>query len=147
MQCFNTQPPEGGWRQIGDDLAVNFGFQHTAARRRLAHICTRCDVWKQVSTHSRPKAAGVRNAASLDNGRFQHTAARRRLANDCGLGQTPSVCFNTQPPEGGWIKKHLAFINRPKFQHTAARRRLAIIISRRNLTIIVSTHSRPKAAG
>ena len=33
--CFNTQPPEGGWRRAirhGIQLAQ---FQHTAARRRL----------------------------------------------------------------------------------------------------------------
>ena len=32
---------------------------------------------------------------------FQHTAARRRL--DIRAGSTISfLCFNTQPPEGGW---------------------------------------------
>ena len=55
-------------------------FQHTAARRRLAvlrrGICDRYD----VSTHSRPKAAG----ASL---------------KDVIVGL---YGFNTQPPEGGW---------------------------------------------
>ena len=76
---------------------------------------------------------------------FQHTAARRRLrlsGGDVGL----SVCFNTQPPEGGWQKSKNTNVNsqvsthsRPKaadeglsvategilFQHTAARRRLS----------------------
>ena len=33
--CFNTQPPEGGWKMqtLLDDLLDE--FQHTAARRRL----------------------------------------------------------------------------------------------------------------
>ena len=84
-------------------------FQHTAARRRLA-ICyllilTRCE--------------------------FQHTAARRRLvAHDNGFGADLSVsthsrpkaagrpripkpfkiiCFNTQPPEGGWEDELLTY--------------------------------------
>ena len=55
---FNTQPPEGGWRQGGKG-----GGGVT-----------------QVSTHSRPKAAGV--------GRRTERSGRSR--------------FNTQPPEGGW---------------------------------------------
>ena len=56
---FNTQPPEGGWVNSSVDIAA---------------IC-------QVSTHSRPKAAG-RAAAG-------------------GAGQPAR--FNTQPPEGGWF--------------------------------------------
>ena len=92
---FNTQPPEGGWRQshiarVGADL-----FQHTAARRRLgtvrywpifhAGFNTQPPVRhktqvQSVSTHSRPKAAG--QPAVINKARtagFQHTAARRRL--------------------------------------------------------------------
>ena len=79
---------------------------------------------------------------------FQHTAARRRLALQpqcfdghhrfntqppeggwirniviiCGL-----ACFNTQPPEGGWLRRWDKSFPTPMFQHTAARRRLGII--------------------
>ena len=55
-------------------------FQHTAARRRLGTLRYIALAADTVSTHSRPKAAGL------------------------GIG----VClnwifgFNTQPPEGGW---------------------------------------------
>ena len=78
-------------------------FQHTAARRRLAPPAGRDRKWQK----------------------FQHTAARRRLAiNDCLAVLTGDVsthsrpkaagfvncsnppllfCFNTQPPEGGWV--------------------------------------------
>ena len=52
---FNTQPPEGGW---------NLTFRVFADH--------------EVSTHSRPKAAG-----------------------ESGTGKTASMRFNTQPPEGG----------------------------------------------
>ena len=100
-------------------------FQHTAARRRL------------------PLLINLVGALRM----FQHTAARRRLT----AKQRPTICqkgFNTQPPEGGWIKKQYTenpyFVSthsRPKaaapvslrypsgrqFQHTAARRRLAIL--------------------
>ena len=55
---------------------------------------------------------------------FQHTAARRRLvgaAQECDL--------------------------KVVFQHTAARRRLAAANDAKVIINIVSTHSRPKAAG
>ena len=78
--CFNTQPPEGGWkvqalRQLGID----------------------------VSTHSRPKAAGARRS----------------------LKPRRAACFNTQPPEGGWGSTRRLLTIFQTFQHTAARRRLA----------------------
>ena len=83
------------------------------------------DSW-QVSTHSRPKAAGFIvqvqlryhsrfNTQPPEGGwmpavqhntpllPFQHTAARRRLA-PCLLPAFFPACFNTQPPEGGWLK-------------------------------------------
>ena len=57
-----------------------------------------------VSTHSRPKAAG---GVAMPG---------------CGcIG-----CFNTQPPEGGWLViLIMTFGAGLMFQHTAARRRLA----------------------
>ena len=78
-----------------------------------------------VSTHSRPKAAGLsrpfmsRQQASFNTQPpeggwlpflcsnrqmylFQHTAARRRLANASRNLINKCWCFNTQPPEGGW---------------------------------------------
>ena len=100
--CFNTQPPEGGWVFR---LLINMRFF--------------------VSTHSRPKAAGLYILdfiyACLV---FQHTAARRRLGRPSAPCRFGIVCFNTQPPEGGWIS--------PTAVQTM---------------YDVSTHSRPKAAG
>ena len=58
-----------------------------------------------------------------------------------------SGCFNTQPPEGGWVPAILTKARRLKFQHTAARRRLVRPWSGCNTRCRVSTHSRPKAAG
>ena len=75
---FNTQPPEGGW------IAYDF--------LRLA---------SNVSTHSRPKAAGARFLALISSRKFQHTAARRRLVALAQSARLPG-----------------------QFQHTAARRRL-----------------------
>ena len=108
--CFNTQPPEGGCGEYA--VATN---------------------WRGVSTHSRPKAAGVCKMSLLTRSSFQHTAARRRLAwlmrrQAAGLRRTLSACclnrFNTQPPEGG----------------------CAPFLGGRQI-FAVSTHSRPKAAG
>ena len=174
-----------------------------------AVVCFRLPV---VSTHSRPKAAGTKKKATLSIRRFQHTAARRRLGGhqrrrgayqsfntqppEGGWRQSrQQACadyrFNTQPPEGGWVSSLNAFAisvivsthsrpkaaggrvlgyadgvtvsthSRPKaagpsramcsgfcrFQHTAARRRLGLCAASGVLITEVSTHSRPKAAG
>ena len=122
-----------------------------------------------VSTHSRPKAAGRVIFGRIALVRFQHTAARRRLDGSSRRLSPLRVCFNTQPPEGGWgvqkngstppqVSTHsrpkaagnvdeLCFLAKEKFQHTAARRRLGRSSLQRFATMIVSTHSRPKAAG
>ena len=56
--------------------------------------------------------------------RFQHTAARRRLT--APVKELLDIgSFNTQPPEGGWRPFRLSKL----------------------ITTMVSTHSRPKAAG
>ena len=142
--CFNTQPPEGGWIPAMFMWLFSIWFQHTAARRRLAkkrgkghaeflfqHTAARRRLvphpdtvrldWL-VSTHSRPKAAGSTPRPSSHPRMFQHTAARRRLVAQ-NKHKKGATCFNTQPPEGGWLKTAAHQIDR-WFQHTAARRRL-----------------------
>ena len=167
--CFNTQPPEGGWYGLVLPVDHDIWFQHTAARRRLdfrrwvrqhnkfvsthsrpkaAGLISLIIVYPvRVSTHSRPKAAGA-HISSLPKGHamFQHTAARRRLGCSTYLISIPFLvsthsrpkaagpswawcnacflCFNTQPPEGGWGVRMRYFWD-----------------------YCVSTHSRPKAAG
>ena len=78
----------------------------------------------KVSTHSRPKAAGS-----------------FRVGGDASF-----LCFNTQPPEGGWASKPcksqsdlVSTHSRPKAAGTAQARLRGVFV--------VSTHSRPKAAG
>ena len=144
---FNTQPPEGGWLACISTQAKIYRFQHTAARRRLDEMLKRIAENTIVSTHSRPKAAGM-NRHKLDD---------------------LTACFNTQPPEGGWKLPRNSAPALNLFQHTAARRRLASrqrcagilfmfqhTAARRRLDgqgddgqkdKTVSTHSRPKAAG
>ena len=122
---FNTQPPEGGWTSTYSDCSYSSMFQHTAARRRLASSLFLFNFSHDVSTHSRPKAAGVYRA-----GRVWRLAGFNTQPPEGGwvaallsLNLIPS--FNTQPPEGGWIQ-HLNILSiLLLFQHTAARRRLA----------------------
>ena len=100
-------------------------FQLTAARRRLGY-------WKKKVVQARL---------------FQLTAARRRLDFvQCG-GIVVFVCFNSQPPEGGWSAKIFSFSALLSFQLTAARRRLVGRLNGLVFIRVVSTHSRPKAAG
>ena len=101
-----------------------------------------------VSTHSRPKAAGFEQAVHEQAaGEFQHTAARRRLAFAFCSGALVEPGFNTQPPEGGWMRYFWDYCENSPFQHTAARRRLVPALCKAVIRYNVSTHSRPKAAG
>ena len=100
-------------------------FQHTAARRRLEKQLEQQKHVTNVSTHSRPKAAGSTFGEDrYKSAMFQHTAARRRLGFNCVLSGAIYL-----------------------FQHTAARRRLVFLRYVFSVISIVSTHSRPKAAG
>ena len=97
-------------------------FQHTAARRRL----------------------GPHLSGSTSIQVFQHTAARRRL--DCrAIGLFQQFGFNTQPPEGGWVRAvwnalRCSFNTQPPEGGWPA----IYLVNARGR---VSTHSRPKAAG
>ena len=144
---FNSQPPEGGW-EVTDAMCREYiKFQLTAARRRLVFMLFMQLCFRRVSTHSRPKAAGIINHELTANnmvsthsrpkaagrfirlshflaGEFQLTAARRRLGSYMSIN---------------------AYLT--AFQLTAARRRLVFIRPDQLGTDDVSTHSRPKAAG
>ena len=69
----------------------------------------------QVSTHSRPKAAGLRDRGlTRHRQRFQHTAARRRL-EIIEIKIRIGAGFNTQPPEGGWLRRDWRIIRLGSF--------------------------------
>ena len=84
-----------------------------------------------VSTHSRPKAAG----SSEDGPRALDAVSTHSRPKAAGFwlpyGDIFNLCFNTQPPEGGWEKNPPFDLAAYEFQHTAARRRLgsSILIS------------------
>ena len=123
-------------------------FQHTAARRRLGvrFRLRLCVITMFQHTAARRRLGRHRPFCSLYP-KFQHTAARRRLAARFHGHHLILLCFNTQPPEGGWVtaqvlqpdNRYVSTHSRPKaaglrpwcaigpiamFQHTAARRRL-----------------------
>ena len=60
------------------------------------------DAFRGVSTHSRPKAAGIGNFGGIKI-KIVSTHSRPKAA---GHVSNPSLIkmfgFNTQPPEGGW---------------------------------------------
>ena len=144
---FNTQPPEGGWLSVPMPSAViRSAFQHTAARRRLGRGSAQFLRALTVSTHSRPKAAGFAGAVVVVvDFKFQHTAARRRLDPIRRLRSAAS-CFNTQPPEGGWVVSVLLPI-RPEVSTHSRPKAAGPAFSYVLQHCVVSTHSRPKAAG
>ena len=77
-----------------------------------------------VSTHSRPKAAGPVHY---------------------NVGDEIPVSTHSRPKAAGL--RHRVEILQRVFQHTAARRRLVPTICTYGALLTVSTHSRPKAAG
>ena len=143
---FNTQPPEGGWPPIIYDSVLAWVFQHTAARRRLVP-----KVAVQVNEYQFQHTAARRRLEtffppSCNISEFQHTAARRRLGRWASC-RYRSASFNTQPPEGGWVLKiallYYCYIVSTHSRPKAAGNKAVMFAIREE----VSTHSRPKAAG
>ena len=81
--------------------------------------------------------------------KFQHTAARRRLGLRSIRVKTVSVCFNTQPPEGGWAESQAMQLVRQTVSTHSRPKAAGIWAQKKQYPIpkTVSTHSRPKAAG
>ena len=77
---FNTQPPEGGWPVKGGSVLVEF----------------------YVSTHSRPKAAGLRFQSFRTNWSGFNTQPPEGGWMLQTVKDSFNGGFNTQPPEGGW---------------------------------------------
>ena len=99
-------------------------FQHTAARRRLDDPFLLNAFAADVSTHSRPKAAGLKLSLLF----FIYYSFNTQPPEGGWAREAAKVgylhCFNTQPPEGGWLAVIAYNLIKTGFQHTAARRRL-----------------------
>ena len=127
--------------------AILLLFQHTAARRRLATQRPDLTPGGSVSTHSRPKAAGFTvGLGFIKDYVFQHTAARRRLDKKHRLLRGIQR-FNTQPPEGGWKILWPACCFLGRFNTQPPEGGWQFTGKDPEEMTIVSTHSRPKAAG
>ena len=166
--CFNTQPPEGGWDGIHNipfgrtvsthsrPKAAGFWLYPPRDGKRIVSTHSRpkaAGVARQgagsaahVSTHSRPKAAGPKSIRAIWASLFQHTAARRRLdvipVNFGTVNRFQHTAARRRLGQCSLIRRCLLL-----FQHTAARRRLGTKHDIFFLFLHVSTHSRPKAAG
>ena len=57
-----------------------------------------------VSTHSRLKAAGIQGLKRLGVIAVS-THSRLKAAEGAGEKEDNAECFNTQPPEGGWLEQ------------------------------------------
>ena len=122
-------------------------FQHTAARRRLG-LAAIVGIFPELFQHTAARRRLGFHQTQTPNVRlFQHTAARRRLAFPI-LNQFRSGCFNTQPPEGGWstfpdyVRPIAASFNTQPPEGGWFFSELGS-----GFDYVVSTHSRPKAAG
>ena len=100
---FNTQPPEGGWECCLQVLPRFRRFQHTAARRRLDEDFQTDSNITPVSTHSRPKAAGDFVHLNIRLGVVSTHSRPKAAGQSLATLHLPHGCFNTQPPEGGWV--------------------------------------------
>ena len=81
-------------------------FQLTAARRRLEDVVVTRLRRLDVSTHSRPKAAGKCFFNVVQPTKVS-THSRTKAAGGKAKSQ-PSyfLSFNSQPPEGGWATSY-----------------------------------------
>ena len=100
--CFNTQPPEGGWAGGGSLGRMGRSFNTQPPEGGWLHVVADPDRFAVVSTHSRPKAAGA--AAGYGAPVFGvSTHSRPKAAGrPTRSNLADTLCFNTQPPEGGW---------------------------------------------
>ena len=78
--------------------------------------------------------------------RFQHTAARRRLVSRL-WAKDKFGGFNTQPPEGGWLLYRQKTEPETSFNTQPPEGGWAWLGVAAQDDVLVSTHSRPKAAG
>ena len=60
-----------------------------------------------VSTHSRPKAAGIDEEGVSDVLVVSTHSRLKAAGNNCNKPIPPKTGFNTQPPEGGWVNRSL----------------------------------------
>ena len=78
------------------------------------------NVGNAVSTHSRLKAAGYQYLLTCARIGVSTHSRLKAAGTVCSCCLSCKACFNTQPPEGGWLKRLRSNKKSSKFQHTAA---------------------------
>ena len=122
-------------------------FQLTAARRRLVWPPNSFCLAMSVSTHSRPKAAGPASCPwHYSNPCFNSQPPEGGWLHR-SLPQQRQGRFNSQPPEGGWPLFHMLVIPLRCFNSQPPEGGWAGEALLKWASTRVSTHSRPKAAG
>ena len=147
LYSFNTQPPEGGWVWDVRHVVYNLSGFNTQPPEGGWNTLKETGRFFIVSTHSRPKAAGKHYTCvqlCLDGFNTQPPEGgwlyEFRLIAVLGR-------FNTQPPEGGWIKGRLLIAYLYSFNTQPPEGGWAKHLATPMQHYLVSTHSRPKAAG
>ena len=144
--CFNTQPPEGGWSRATKTAkaSISFNTQPPEGGWIQPHIARHAA--RRFNTQPPEGGWASNRKVSDDCLWFQHTAARRRLGIALRFLITCLyVSTHSRPKAAGQNQLHLSHVclvsthSRPKaagppLEHAGNQR-------------VVSTHSRPKAAG
>ena len=106
------------------------------------------NVVKDVSTHSRPKAAGRVGYCWLAFVLTVSTHSRPKAAGrKNGSRAVHKSGFNSQPPEGGWHKEVQGCTQIPRVSTHSRPKAAGWLKKYEECVSKVSTHSRPKAAG
>ena len=145
--CVSTHSRPKAAGINGEIIKIDKWFQHTAARRRLAVDDEGYKIVKAVSTHSRPKAAGTACRIRTPGKKRFNTQPPEGGWKTDNFALSISFCFNTQPPEGGWRSPASAARSWLRFNTQPPEGGWSFDTLRFIIYILVSTHSRPKAAG
>nr|WP_308021538.1 hypothetical protein [Neisseria mucosa] len=100
--CFNTQPPEGGWHWATSRQILLPSFNTQPPEDGWTDELNRLLAQRDVSTHSRPKAAVCVRVADMVVYKFQHTAARRRLGALKAVLSWIPVSTHSRPKAADW---------------------------------------------
>ena len=101
----------------------------------------------RVSTHSRPKAAGLVVTPKPKISCSFNTQPPEGGWRHAGVGGCAQKSFNTQPPEGGWSGAKISHTSKSGFNTQPPEGGWHRINDLIIYVDLVSTHSRPKAAG
>ncbi len=120
---FNSQPPEGGWFNILSINYIGFCFNSQPPEGGWTPPAESCLPVEEVSTHSRPKAAGPSSGSSGRSTRVStHSRPKAAGLTFCFSFSMFIVSTHSRPKAAGADTDLSEMVE--GFQLTAARRRL-----------------------